>query len=98
MGIFIAQALGALVGRRIGDSIPVEAFRDSRLAHPLQNEPAKHVPNGPRSLLVDEQGVFVFRVLAVAVGGEGPDKLAPFPLVLKGAAHIHRGLVGVLFV
>ena len=78
--IFVAESLAALVRRGIGHAEAVQALCDPRLAHALIKEPCKNIPYRLRRVLIDQKGVFILRVLAVAVGRKRADKLAIFSM------------------
>ena len=98
MGVPVPEALGAFVSRRVWDSIPIEPSGNPGLAHSLADKPAEYVPHHLSGIPVNHKGVFVVRVLGVAIGGKRADKLPLFPLVPEGPAHIGGGLIGVLFI
>ena len=98
MGIFVVKTFGAFISRRIQDSILIEPLGNSVLTQTFGNEPGKNIPHYLGGLLVNNQGVFILRVLGVAVWSKGPDELPVLPFVLEGPPHIGGGLVGVLLV
>ena len=97
-GFLKRRAARALVFRRVRHAEVVEFSGYGAAAQTAADPPGKYVAHCGRGLPVDDQGVFVLRVLGVAVRRKSPDELAFLPLGAERAAHVERGLVGILLV
>lgn len=54
-----------------------------------------YVPDNGGGVLVNDEGVFVFRVFQIPVRGKSPDELTPAAFGVKGAADVGAGFGGV---
>ena len=90
MWVVISHSFATLISCRIQNPQLIQTNRNSMLAHPIQKK-TKYLSDNFRRLVIDQEMVFIFRILSISIGCERSNKLSFSALHVKGASDIHGG-------